>query len=53
MRMEMVMSSQLHAPATSPQKESTVSNGYEAGWAPDLVWTWWQKRKKSLTLLGI
>jgi len=32
---------QFHAPATlPPRKEPLVPNEYEAGWAPELVWTW-------------
>jgi len=31
---------QLHAPvALSPRKELLLSIGYEAGWAPELLWT--------------
>jgi len=41
-------SDQLHAPdASPPGKELPVAIGYEAGWAPKPVWTWW-RRKKSL-----
>jgi len=28
-----------------PGKESPVSTGWEAGWAPRLVWTQWQKER--------
>jgi len=26
-------------------KEPLVPIEYEAGWAPELVWTWWQREK--------
>jgi len=36
----MEVSGQLHAPAALPTgKESLVPTGYEAGWAPEPVWT--------------
>jgi hypothetical protein len=28
-----------HAPALTPEKEPPVSIGWEAGWAPEPVWT--------------
>jgi len=38
----MEVSGQLHAsPALFPGKEPLVPVGYEAGWAPELVWTRW------------
>jgi hypothetical protein len=45
----MEMGGQLHTPTALPQgKEPPVSIGYEAVWAPELVWTLW-KREKSCT----
>jgi hypothetical protein len=36
----MEMSGQLHAPAAlPPEKETVVSIGQEARWAPESVWT--------------
>jgi hypothetical protein len=47
----MEVSGQFHAPATLPPgKEPPVTIGYEAGWAPEPVWTLW-RREKSLSLL--
>jgi len=38
----MEVSGHLHAPATlTPRKSPLVPTGQEAGWAPELVWTWW------------
>jgi hypothetical protein len=38
----MKMSGQLHDPATfPPKKELPVPSGYDAGWAPEPVWTLW------------
>jgi len=39
----MEVNGQLHAPATLP----AVPIEYEAGWAPEAVWTRWQREKKS------
>ena len=36
----------------SPRKENPVLVEYEAGWAPETVWTFWG-REKSLTSAGI
>jgi len=47
------LSGQLHAPAAlSLGIYPPVPSGKEAGWASELVWTWWQ-REKSLPLPGI
>jgi hypothetical protein len=45
----MEMSSQLHALSDLlPGKEPLVPTGYEAGWAPELVWTrWWSPYRHS------
>jgi len=44
----MEMSGQLHAPAAlSPGKEALLPIGYEAGWAPELGWSWRRKEKFS------
>jgi len=38
------MSSQLHGSVTLPSgNEPPVLFGYEVGWIPDPVWTWWQR----------
>jgi hypothetical protein len=38
------VSGQLHAPAAlPPEKEPPVPIGYEAGWAPEPVWTTWRR----------
>jgi hypothetical protein len=38
----MEVSGQLHAPAALPPgKETPVSTGYEAEWAPEPFWTRW------------
>jgi hypothetical protein len=40
------VSGQLHAQATlSPEKQPPVPMGYEAGWAPEPVWTTWRREK--------
>jgi hypothetical protein len=45
------VSGQLHVPAVLPPgKEPPVPIGYEAGWAPEPVWTMW---RKFLTLPGL
>jgi len=42
----MEVSGQLHAPATSLLgKEPPVPIQKETGWAPEAVWTWWQREK--------
>jgi len=42
----MEVSDQLHASTTLPTgKEPPASTGYEAGWAPELVWTREQDEK--------
>jgi hypothetical protein len=42
------MNGYLHAPtALPPRKESLVPIGQEAGWAPVLVWTQWQRNNFS------
>jgi hypothetical protein len=36
----------LYTPASlPPEKEPVVPIGYEAGWAPEPVWTLWSRRK--------
>jgi hypothetical protein len=48
----MVVSGQLHAPAASPPgKEPPVPIVYEAGWAPEPVWTL-RSGEKSLAPAG-
>jgi hypothetical protein len=42
----MEVSGQLHAPAAlTPGKEAAVLIGYEAEWAPEPVWTLWNREK--------
>jgi len=42
----MKVSGQLHAPVTlPPRKEHPLPIGYEAGWAPEPVWTWCRTEK--------
>jgi len=42
----MEMSGHLHAPAAIPPgREPLAPIGYEAGWAPEPVWTRWQGEK--------
>jgi len=50
----MKVTGHLQALGTSPPgKELTVPIGWEAGWAPELVWTWWRREKiPSLPLPG-
>jgi hypothetical protein len=49
----MEVSGQLHAPADLPLKEEPqVPNGWEAWWAPELVWMLWST-EKSLAPTGI
>jgi hypothetical protein len=44
----MQLSGQLHVSAgLPPQKEPRVPIGYEAGWAPESVWTLWRETKIS------
>jgi hypothetical protein len=46
----MEVSGQLHTPAAlPPEEELPAPIGYEAGWAPEPVWTLWSG-EKSLTL---
>jgi hypothetical protein len=42
----MEVSGQLHAPAALlPEEEPPVPIGYEAGWAPEPIWTrWWREK---------
>jgi len=42
----MEVSDQLHAPTALPRgKEPPVPIKYEAGWAPEPVWTrWWREK---------
>jgi hypothetical protein len=48
----MYVSCQLHSPtALSPEKESPIPIRWDAGWAPDPVWTLW-KREKCIALAG-
>jgi hypothetical protein len=42
----MEVSGQLHAPAAlTPGQEPPAPNVYEAGWAPEPVWTLWRREK--------
>jgi len=42
----MDVSGQFHDPAALPsKKQSLVPLGYEAGWAPEPVWTRWRREK--------
>jgi hypothetical protein len=42
----MEVSGQFHDPAALPQgKEPPIPVGYEAGWAPEPVWTLWNTEK--------
>jgi len=42
----MKVSGQLHAPtALVPGKQPSIPSGYEAVWAAEPVWTWWQREK--------
>jgi len=42
------VSGQLHDPVTLPLgKETLIPPGYEAGWAPEPIWTRWQRENKS------
>jgi len=47
----MEVSGQLHSPASLPPRE-TAPGTQCIGWAPELVWLWWQ-REKSMSLQGI
>jgi len=50
----MEVSGQLHdLSAIPPRKEALVPTGQETVWAPDLVWSWWWRKKKSPALPGI
>jgi hypothetical protein len=46
----MEVSAQLYAPADlTPGKEPTVPIEYEAGWAPEPLWTLWSREKSLAT----
>jgi hypothetical protein len=49
----MEVSEQLHSQAAlPPRKEHPVFIRYEAGWAPEPVWTRWQREKFPVTFLN-
>jgi len=48
----MQVSVQLYTPAALTPGETPIHDLYEAGWAPQLTWTWWQ-RKNSFFLPGV